>query len=112
MNHLFHILLFIAALSFPVASFGQVRQPACCQGDSISRSVLIIYYQDSAARKRLRKALKKLHCETLYTYHNFDALAVSIPHGANGANGLDIARQLRKIRGVISVEPDRILQLN
>lgn len=109
MNHLFHILLFIAALSFPVASFGQVRQPACCQGDSISLSVLIIYYQDSAARKRLRKALKKLHCETLYTYHNFDALAVSIPHGANG---LDIARQLRKIRGVISVEPDRILQLN
>lgn len=109
MNHLFHILLFIAALSFPVASFGQVRQPACCQGDSISRSVLIIYYQDSAARKRLRKALKKLHCETLYTYHNFDALAVSIPHCANG---LDIARQLRKIRGVISVEPDRILQLN
>lgn len=109
MNHLFHILLFIAVLSFPVASFGQVRQPACCQEDSISRSVLIIYYQDSAARKRLRKALKKLHCETLYTYHNFDALAVSIPHGANG---LDIARQLRKIRGVISVEPDRILQLN
>lgn len=109
MNHLFHILLFIAALSFPVASFGQVQQPACCKGDSISRSVLIIYYQDSAARKRLRKALKKLHCETLYTYHNFDALAVSIPHGANG---LDIARQLRKIRGVISVEPDRILQLN
>lgn len=80
-----------------------------CNDSSVSRSVLIIFYQDGTAKKRLRKALRKLHCETLYEYRSFNGMAVKIP---SGADINDIIRRLRNVRGVLSVARDRMLQLD
>ena len=77
--------------------------------NEFSPHVLIIFYQDASAKRRLRKALKKYHCETIYDYRNFNGMAVKTP---DDANIITIAQRLRKIRGVLSVQRDRIMHLD
>lgn len=77
--------------------------------NEFSPRVLIIFYQEASAKRRLRKALKKYHCETIYDYRNFNGMAVKTP---DDANIITIAQRLRKIRGVLSVQRDRIMHLD
>lgn len=50
-----------------------------------------------------------MHCETIYKYHNFNAMAVRIP---KGSKTMAVADRIRKIRGVLTVERDRIMHLD
>lgn len=76
------------------------------EDEDYSKSVLIVFYEDATANKRLRRAIRKMHCETIYKYHNFNAMAVRIP---KGSKIMTVADRIRKIRGVLTVERDRIM---
>ncbi|MDD6853210.1 MAG: hypothetical protein PUD58_02730 [Prevotella sp.] len=92
-----------------IRSVGSQGYCGAAENEDYSKSVLIIFYEDATAKKRLRRALRKMHCETIYEYHNFNAMAVRIPESSEI---MAVADRIRKIRGVLTVERDRIMHLD
>lgn len=75
-----------------------------------SRShTLIVFYDATVGKRKLLKAVKKLKGTILYDYKNFNGIAASFPQNANINS---VMATLRKVKGVLSVEQDKVLQLD
>lgn len=118
------VMLLMAAIAAGAACAQDFRQPSCCGGvvgcdsaagvcrDSVPRrqdispSTLIIYYEGS--NKRILKEAKKIGAEVIYTYKNFNAVAIRKPDTWT----LDAAKQyFEKLKGVLQVSYDHIYHI-
>lgn len=70
--------------------------------------VLIIYYDTKTGKAALLKAVKAYRAELIYDYHNFSAIAISLPKDKTADTAIP---HFQKIKGVLSVQRDRIYKL-
>lgn len=72
--------------------------------------VLIIYYDAEIGRQPLLECIKKQKAEIIYEYSLFNAVAVKLhKHVGNSAKAV---ATFAKVKGVISVQRDRIVSLD
>jgi len=76
--------------------------------EMFSPSTLIILYDASVGKKPLLKAVKKLKAEVIYDYKMINGIAIRI---ADGTDIEETRRQLMKVKGVVRVNRDRVMQL-
>lgn len=70
---------------------------------------LIIYYEAEAGNEALLAAAKKYGSKVLYVYKVINGIAVTVPKGKTFREAMDYYGH---IPGVLSVTPDRKLQLD
>lgn len=87
------------------------KAKACCAkaGDAVSPSTLIIGYDAAVGKKPLMKAVKARKAKVIYDYKNFNSIAIRI---AKGDDIQQAQEDLQKVKGVLSVERDRIMKLD
>ncbi len=107
-------MFFFAALLSLLPSAQSSAQCLCkgtvCADTVLSHShTLIVFYDAMVGKKKLLKAVKKLKGTVIYDYKNFNGIAASFPQCADINK---VMATLRKVKGVLSVEPDRVLQLD
>lgn len=72
-------------------------------------NVLIIYYDQQVGTDKLQKAVKKQKAQIVYSYENFNAIAVSFPE----EKSLDeMVKYFSKVKGVLAVQKNEIHQLD
>ena len=69
---------------------------------------LIIMYDEKTGKEPLLKALKDYNAEIIYDYDIVPGMAVKIPEGSDIK---DAIKYFRAVKGVVSVERDRIIRL-
>lgn len=69
---------------------------------------LIIMYDEKTGKEPLLKALKDYNAEIIYDYDIIPGMAVKIPEGSDIK---DAIKYFRAVKGVVSVERDRIIRL-
>lgn len=69
---------------------------------------LIIMYDGAIGNKPLLKAVKAYKANIIYTYKNFNGMAISVSSRHGEA---DAIRYFKQVKGVLSVERDRQLEL-
>jgi hypothetical protein len=74
-----------------------------------SKDVLIIFFDSSVGSKPLKKAIAKYHAKIIYEYKNFNGLSLVIPKGKTLDESITY---FNKVKGVLSVEKDRICHLD
>jgi hypothetical protein len=93
-------------------------EPECMQktessteisNEQYTPSTLIISYGERKDTTALYKAVKKYGASFIYKYNNFNAIAISIPKEKNIG---DAIIYFKKIKGVLSVDRDRIYHLD
>ena len=73
-----------------------------------SDNTLIVYYNNAAGKKSLLKAIKNYGATILYNYNSINCLAIKLPQGKN----VDEAKaHFEKVKGVVQVNYDKIMQL-
>lgn len=70
---------------------------------------LIIFYDPAVGKQPLLKAVRKMEAEILYDYKNFNGMAVRVPDSIRIE---DAITRLRKVKGVLQVNRDRIYRLD
>ena len=80
--------------------------------DARSSNNLIIFYDSEIGNSYLLDAVKRSGAEILYKYENFNAIAISLPDSESGPDIDKAIAGFRKVKGVISVERDRIYHLD
>jgi hypothetical protein len=90
----------------PVASYPQPSRTAA--GNEYTHN-LIIYYDAATGKAELLKAVETYGASILYDYQNFSAIAISIPKDKDITKAIAF---FQKIKGVISVERDRVYHLD
>lgn len=70
---------------------------------------LIIFYDPAVGKQPLLKAVRKMEAEILYDYKNFNGMAVRMPDSIRIE---DAITRLRKVKGVLQVNRDRIYRLD
>ena len=79
------------------------------EAQEYSAETLIIYYNDKKGKKSLLKAIRKSGAELIYDYNIINGVAIRKPQNMT----IDAAiRYYRKLKGVLQVSRDRIMQLN
>ena len=68
------------------------------QETAISGNVLIVFYDTETGKSDLLSAAKKYGSRIIYSYKNFNGIAITLPY--------------QRVKGVLSVTPDRNLELN
>lgn len=78
---------------------------------AVSPSTLIIWYDNSAKanKKRLMRAVRKYKASVIYDYRSFSGIAIRIPNGTDINAAIDY---FKKVKGVLSVNRDRIMHLD
>lgn len=76
--------------------------------DARSSDTLIIFYSPGADTEKLKAEIRKYPAEIIYAYRNINGMAVKLPKGASLEQASAV---FRKHPDVLSVEPDRIIQL-
>ena len=72
-------------------------------------NVLIIHYDKQVGTDKLQKAVKKQKAKIVYSYENFNAVAVSFPK----EKSLDgMVKYFSKVKGVLTVQKNEIHQLD
>lgn len=71
--------------------------------------VLIVYVDSTVGKEPLRQAVKQLGAEVIYDYTNLSAMAIRLPKGMSDAEG---TKRLQQVKGVLSVQPDRVMHLD
>jgi len=84
------------------------KNTVCTDTVSSYSHILIVFYDSAIGKKDLLKTVKKLKGNILYDYKNFNGIAASFPQDANINT---VMATLRKVKGVLSVEQDKVLQL-
>ena len=117
MKH-FVITLIIMATAFPVCQARYIKPSRLTVGGEnvapkkpqklISDNTLIIYYNNSKGRKNLLKEVKKYNATIIYDYKNLNSVAIKIP---DGVDIHDAKAHFEKVKGVVGVNYDRIMQL-
>lgn len=87
----------------------QYIQKDTVSAEPASSHTLIVFYDATVGKKALLKAVKKLNGSIVYDYKNFNGIAATFPQTANIYS---VMAGLRKVKGVLSVEPDRTLSLD
>ena len=85
--------------------------PLVSSSDSITYSprLLIVMYDRAIGKLPLLKRLRLMKCEVVYQYETLHGVALKVPDDMP----IDKATEdLRKVKGVLSVERDRILHLD
>ena len=73
-----------------------------------SPTTLLLTYDAQVGKGLILKALRQIKAEVIYDYHNFSGMAIRKPESMSIEETLTY---LKKVKGVISVERDRIIQL-
>lgn len=76
--------------------------------EAINR-VLIVYYDAAVGKHYLMKQARKLKCNVVYDYRNFNAVALQVPAGEDMGK---VINQLRNTKGVLQVSRNRTYKLN
>lgn len=102
------ILAAIAASMTLVASCAahKASAPAATSG---GKQVLIIFYDAETGKDPLLAAAKSYGSETVYQYHNFNGVALTVPDGKTAAEAISY---YRSVRGVLSATEDRKVPLH
>lgn len=89
---------------------GQPLERARLSGD-VSPTTLIIWYDATAKanKRRLLHAVRRYKATVVYTYRNFNAIAIKLPDGADID---DAVGHFQKVKGVLQVNRDRIMHTN
>lgn len=107
-------LLFLALSACLLAE----AQSPCTRRDTLrqvqerfSPSTLIVWYDASAKsnKRRLLRAVRKYRATVIYDYRNFSGIAIRLPEGAVLD---DAVAYFQKVKGVVAVNLDRIMQLD
>lgn len=86
-----------------------LRSPEIIAGQEYSPSTLIVFYDATIGKQSLLRAAKKMKCDVIYDYNIVNAVALRI---AEGENINEVAEKLKKVKGVVSVQRDRIMHLD
>lgn len=70
---------------------------------------LIISYDVEVGKEPLLEAAKKMHCEVIYDYQNFNMVALRVPDKTDIQKAI---RKLEKVKGVLQVNRDQIMYLD
>lgn len=98
----------MAALCCPISSC-KTAKTVQTQPAEYSPSTLIVFYDAKVGSAPLLSAIEKMCGEVLYKYSNFNAVAFKIPDNAEINS---VMKSVRKVKGVLSVERDRIMHLD
>ena len=81
------------------------------QETAISGNVLIVFYDTETGKSDLLSAAKKYNgiLESRYSYKNFNGIAITLPSDKGVEESI---RYYQRVKGVLSVTPDRNLELN
>lgn len=83
------------------------RADSCVTPQDVSPSTLIIYYEKS--NKRILKAAKKIGAEVVYTYQNFNAVALRKPDTWS----LERTKAyFEHVKGVLQVSYDQVYHID
>ena len=83
-------------------------QPVLGDETDVSPNTLIIMYDTEAGKEPLLKAVEQYGAELIYDYSIIPGIAIRIPDGTDIHEAIAF---FRKVKGVISVERDRIYHL-
>ncbi|WP_308861216.1 hypothetical protein [Neisseria mucosa] len=70
---------------------------------------LIIFYDPETGSERLMNAVREYGAKIVYEYRNFNGIAIKLP---NGTDMEKAASHFRTVKGVLSAEADRRMQLH
>lgn len=89
---------------------GPPLEQARLSGD-VSPTTLIIWYDATAKanKRRLLRAVRRYKATVIYTYRNFNAIAIKLPDGTAID---DAASHFQKVKGVLQVSRDRMMHTN
>ena len=79
------------------------------QETAISGNVLIVFYDAETGKSDLLSAAKKYGSRIIYSYKNFNGIAITLPSDKGVEESI---RYYQRVKGVLSVTPDRNLELN
>ena len=72
-------------------------------------NTLIIFYDPETGSERLMNAVREYGAKIVYEYRNFNGIAIKLP---NGTDMEKAASHFRTVKGVLSAEADRKMQLH
>ncbi len=112
----FYLLYIFALLSLVSCGTGRkVAQPLETQiitsedrGEDYAPDRLIIMYSEDVGKEPLMKAVKEYNAEIIYDYSIIPGMAIKIPDGSDIKEAISY---FRAVKGVVSVERDRIIRL-
>lgn len=88
----------------PCKGVGVLTKPVKLHSDS----TLIIFYDGAGGKKSLMRAIKKYGATVLYDYSSMNGVAIKLPQGKNVD---DAKAHFEKVKGVVQVNYDKIVQL-
>lgn len=77
------------------------------QNEKMSKSTLIVYYDGAEGKANVVQAIHKIHAEVLYDLKKMPILTICLPEKTDIVKA---KKQLEKVKGVLQVNYDRILQ--
>ena len=83
----------------------QQHNDSFINGEKVSKSTLIVYYDGTEGKANAVQAIRKMHAEILYDLKNMPILTIHLP------DIVKAKKQLEKVNGVLQVNYDRILQI-
>ena len=86
-----------------------MARPGSGECQPVASRVLIIYYDAQVGSGALEAAVKHEGCQVLYRYAVLKGMAVRAPERADVER---LIRRLQRVRGVLSVQRDQLLQLD
>jgi hypothetical protein len=84
-------------------------QPVAIGTDEYSPHTLIIYYDGEVGAAPLLEAAKRMGCEIIYQYNNFQGVALRVPDKIKIEDAIGV---FKKEKGVTQVNRDRIMHLD
>ena len=84
-------------------------RPGSGECQPVTSRVLIVYYDAQVGSSALEAAVKRAGCQVLYRYAVLHGMAVRAPERADVER---LIRRLQRVRGVLSVQRDQLLQLD
>ena len=72
-------------------------------------NTLIIFYDPETGSERLMNAVREYGAKIVYEYRNFNGIAIKLPNGTDMEKAVS---HFRMVKGVLSVEADRRMQLH
>lgn len=70
--------------------------------------MLIVFYDATIGKQPLLEAVKAFKGDLIYDYKNFNGIAVAMPEGTDMDKAI---HKLKQVKGVLSVERDRVVQI-
>lgn len=113
MRHIAFALFTILSILSGVLFFGSCRTTHHTERTTAipkteNNYTLILFYDRNIGSKPLLKAVRNYKATVLYLYRNFNGIAISVSSAVPEEEAI---RYFKQIRGVLSVQKDRKMQL-